>query len=202
MPPHCSRVFATRFSSCALSEMRAATAIASPPLARIAAATSSHGSWLRDEITTLAPASAKASAIALPMPREDPVTIATFPVRSNRFIICLLYASRLAERPLENLVHIAVAERLQRLRPLPCHAAACRRRAARFRPSRSAPCSNRAGYSARPGRVRRRRNRCRDRVPAAGQSMCSPAPSGTRPLRATARNSPARRRTTGRSYAG
>src|SRR3954454_2270897 len=125
IPPQCSRVFATRFSSCALSEMRAATAIASPPLARIAAATSSHGSWLRDEITTLAPESAKASAIALPMPREDPVTIATFPVRSNRFIIYLLYERRSAERPLENLVHVTVAERLQRLRPLPCHAAAC-----------------------------------------------------------------------------
>ena len=31
---------------------------------------------------------------------------------------------RSAERPLENLVHIGIAERLQRLRPLPCHAAA------------------------------------------------------------------------------
>src|SRR3954453_12194747 len=86
IPPHASRVFATRFSSCALSEMRAVTAIASPPVAQIAAATSSHGSWLRDEITTLAPAWAKASAIARPMPRDEPVTIATFPVRSNRFI--------------------------------------------------------------------------------------------------------------------
>src|SRR4051794_14651490 len=124
IPPHCSRVVATRFSSCVLSEIRAVTAIASPSLARIAAATSSHDSWLREEIATFAPASAKASAIALPMPREDPVTIATFPVRSNRFIIYLLYQRRSAERPLKNLVHIAVAERLQRLRPLSCHAAA------------------------------------------------------------------------------
>src|SRR5438874_2706934 len=85
-PPQASRVLATRFSSCALSEIRAVTAIASPPVARIAAATSSHGSWLRAEMTTRAPASAKASAIARPMPREEPVTIATLPERSNRFI--------------------------------------------------------------------------------------------------------------------
>src|SRR4051812_32691980 len=124
IPPHCSRVFATRFSSCALSEMRAVIAIASPPLARIAAATASHGSWLRDEITTLAPESAKASAIARPMPRDDPVTIATFPVRSNKFIVSLLYACCSAERPLKHLVHIGIAERVQRLRPLSGHAAA------------------------------------------------------------------------------
>src|SRR5215208_5351319 len=66
--------------------MRAVTAIASPPLARMPAATSSHGPWLRAEIATLAPASANASAIARPMPRDDPVTIATLPERSNRFM--------------------------------------------------------------------------------------------------------------------
>jgi len=32
---------------------------------------------LRDEMTTRAPASANASAIARPMPRDEPVTIAT-----------------------------------------------------------------------------------------------------------------------------
>ena len=46
MRPQASRVLATRFSSCALSEMRAVTAIASPPLSRIAAATSSHGAGI------------------------------------------------------------------------------------------------------------------------------------------------------------
>src|SRR5207244_2249471 len=59
MRPHASRVLATRFSSCALSEMRAVTAIASPPLARIAFTTSSHGPRLRAEITTRPPASAE-----------------------------------------------------------------------------------------------------------------------------------------------
>src|SRR5437660_4412190 len=84
--PHASRVLATRFSSCALSEIRAVTAIASPPLARIAAATSSQGARLRAEITTRLPASARASAMARPMPRLDPVTIATFPDKSKSFM--------------------------------------------------------------------------------------------------------------------
>src|SRR3954469_19409066 len=97
--------------------MRAVIAIASPPLARMPAATSSQGPWLRAEIATLAPASAKASAIARPMPRDDPVTIATLPVRSKSFIISFLYDYCSAERPLKYLVHIGIAERLQRLGP-------------------------------------------------------------------------------------
>ena len=51
--------------------------------ALIAAATSSQGPILREEITTWAPCSARRSAIALPIPREEPVTMATLPVRSN-----------------------------------------------------------------------------------------------------------------------
>ena len=55
------------------------------PAARalIAAATSSQGPALREEITTLAPWAAICSAMALPMPREEPVITATLPVRSN-----------------------------------------------------------------------------------------------------------------------
>src|SRR6516162_2131211 len=87
--PQASRVLATRFSSCALSEIRAVTAIASPPLTRIAAATSSQGAELRAEMTTRPPASANASAIAWPIPRLDPVMIATFPDRSNNLITFL-----------------------------------------------------------------------------------------------------------------
>jgi hypothetical protein len=49
----------------------------------IAAATSSQTGAFRDEITTFAPCSASLKAIALPIPREEPVTIATFPARSN-----------------------------------------------------------------------------------------------------------------------
>ena len=58
--------------------------VPSPCSALIAAATSSQASCLRLEMTTLAPCSASASAIALPIPRDEPVTIATFPVRSNK----------------------------------------------------------------------------------------------------------------------
>src|ERR1700722_6384308 len=52
----------------------------------IAAATSSQGPGLRDEIATLAPCSAIRSAIALPIPLVEPVMMATLPVRSNRFM--------------------------------------------------------------------------------------------------------------------
>jgi hypothetical protein len=42
---------------------------------------------LRDEITTLAPCSAMRWAMALPMPRELPVMIATLPARSKRVVM-------------------------------------------------------------------------------------------------------------------
>src|SRR5580700_679208 len=56
---------------------------ASPPRAAIPARTSSQASGLRLETTTLAPKAAIASAIARPMPFDDPVIRATLPVRSN-----------------------------------------------------------------------------------------------------------------------
>src|SRR5260221_10297030 len=56
---------------------------ASPPDLRIDAATSSQASALRLEITTLAPSFASSSAEERPMPRLEPVTTATLPVRSN-----------------------------------------------------------------------------------------------------------------------
>ena len=59
---------------------------ASPPLARMFSATASHASALRLDTTTLAPCSARRSAMARPMPLLDPVTMATFPVRSNNDI--------------------------------------------------------------------------------------------------------------------
>jgi len=57
--------------------------IASPPFATIPSLTSSHAAGLRLETTTFAPNSAIASAIARPMPFEDPVIRAIFPVKSN-----------------------------------------------------------------------------------------------------------------------
>jgi hypothetical protein len=60
---------------------------ASRPRARLmAAAVSAQASALRDEMMTVAPCSANRSAIARPMPREEPVMIATRPVRSNRLV--------------------------------------------------------------------------------------------------------------------
>jgi len=52
----------------------------------IAWATAWQGAGLRDEMTTLAPWLAMVSAMALPMPREEPVMIAVFPERSKRLI--------------------------------------------------------------------------------------------------------------------
>ena len=88
--PNASRVFATRFSSCARSETLHGIGMASPPASRMPAATRSQASCLRLEITTLAPCAASASAIALPMPLVEPVTIATLPCRSNRSFTAIL----------------------------------------------------------------------------------------------------------------
>src|SRR5467141_628000 len=56
---------------------------ASPPCWRMSRATASQASALRLDITTLAPSRAMASALARPMPRLEPVTIATLPSRAN-----------------------------------------------------------------------------------------------------------------------
>src|SRR6478609_8025324 len=65
--------------------MLAGIAIARPApyVAQIVAATAVHASGLRDEITTFAPASAMRSAIALPMPRVEPVITAVLPASEN-----------------------------------------------------------------------------------------------------------------------
>src|ERR1700738_2615838 len=51
--------------------------IASPPFCLMPAATASQASVLRLDTTTLAPSSAQCSAIERPMPRLEPVTMAT-----------------------------------------------------------------------------------------------------------------------------
>src|SRR6266700_1524510 len=55
-----------------------------PALSLMAFATSSQVCFLREEITTFAPCSAIRSAMARPMPREEPVMTATFPDMSNK----------------------------------------------------------------------------------------------------------------------
>jgi len=83
--PNCRVASATRFIRSCFVEMLAGIEIARPApcAALIAAATLAHGSGLRDEITTRAPCSAIRSAMALPMPRDEPVMTATLPSREN-----------------------------------------------------------------------------------------------------------------------
>src|SRR4051812_11314130 len=83
MPPYCFTVPSTSASTSFLREMLHGMTVASPPLFLIDAATSSQASALRLEITTLAPSIAQCSAIERPMPRLDPVTIATLFARLN-----------------------------------------------------------------------------------------------------------------------
>src|SRR5580704_9539070 len=86
MVPNTRLVSSVRFFRSSLVEMFAATASATclPALSLIALATASQICCLRDEITTLAPCSAIRSAMARPIPREEPVITATFPVISNK----------------------------------------------------------------------------------------------------------------------
>src|SRR5574343_495410 len=84
MGPQAERVWSTSACSCSLLEMLAAIAMACPPAARISSTTFSQASSLRLETTTLAPALASWWAMDRPMPRLEPVTIATLSFRSNR----------------------------------------------------------------------------------------------------------------------
>src|SRR5437667_5014700 len=81
MRPKADIVPATNATRSSLDEMLAGRARARPaPWAVLmASAAASQAGPLREEITTLAPWVASASAIARPIPREDPVAIATLP---------------------------------------------------------------------------------------------------------------------------
>src|SRR3981081_1002380 len=70
-------------STSGLREMLQGMTWASPPALRMPSAAASQASALRLEITTLAPSLASSSAEERPMPRLEPVTTATLPVRSN-----------------------------------------------------------------------------------------------------------------------
>src|SRR5579859_1457266 len=63
--------------------MLAPMAIAVPPSAWISATTSWQASILRLEMVTRAPCRASSTAMARPMPRDEPVTRAVLPLRSN-----------------------------------------------------------------------------------------------------------------------
>ena len=77
--PNASTVSAINRLTSSTSETSARTNAASPPAARIAAATAVPVSSLMSETTTRAPSSAIFVAVALPIPWPAPVTIATLP---------------------------------------------------------------------------------------------------------------------------
>src|SRR6266851_753660 len=129
------------------------TLMAVPPSFSIAAATMAQASALRLETTTLAPACASVSAMARPMPRDDPVTIAVRPLRSN----CFMSGSAIAacQRPSSTL-HLSYAGRgsggsmfLSSRREAPTGGKFCRRHSAEIA---SAPRASRADH-ARLGRI-------------------------------------------------
>src|SRR3954454_18986889 len=68
---------------------------ASPPAFLMPSATSWQASALRLEITTFAPSFASSSAEERPMPRLEPVMMATFPVRSNGVFFIVGYSLHL-----------------------------------------------------------------------------------------------------------
>ncbi len=78
--PNRSSVVAASRSTAATSATSAVTASASPPVARMPAATASAPSLSRSATTTAEPSAAKVSASARPMPLAAPVTTATWPV--------------------------------------------------------------------------------------------------------------------------
>jgi len=85
--PKVSTVCATSAVTSSVWPTWACRASASPPAASISSATICTFSNLRLLTTTFAPACASRSAIARPMPRDAPVTTATFPSSENS-VIC------------------------------------------------------------------------------------------------------------------
>lgn len=79
--PNASAAASTRAWASAASDTSPVTASALPPRSSISRTVSSSGSLRRPATTTRAPSSAKASAIARPMPEPAPVTRAVLPVK-------------------------------------------------------------------------------------------------------------------------
>ncbi len=81
--PHFASVASTSACSSSLRDTLQGFAMASKPCFLSSDRTSSQDSAFLLEMQTLAPARASSSAIDLPMPRVEPVTRATLPLRSN-----------------------------------------------------------------------------------------------------------------------
>ena len=84
MPSKCSTVRAANSCASAAFPILAGMPTTSRPSSRSSFTAASTWSAFRLEITTFAPARASVVAMANPIPRVPPVTIATFPSRRNR----------------------------------------------------------------------------------------------------------------------
>ena len=82
-PPNSATVAATSAASCSGSPTWVGTDRADPPSSRISVTAASHAPAFRLATTTFAPIAANPCAIARPMPRLPPVTIAVLAVRSK-----------------------------------------------------------------------------------------------------------------------
>src|SRR5579863_9103486 len=91
---------------------------ASPPAFLMPSATSWQASALRLEITTLAPSLASSSAEERPMPRLEPVTTATLPVRSNGVDFMSAFLGRHSTRHCDRseAIHVAAKRKSGLLR--------------------------------------------------------------------------------------
>ncbi len=78
-PPSCFTAVSTMRSPKSLAVTSPLHATALPPIFSISAIVSFAGASSRSLTTTLAPSRARRSATCCPIPRPDPVTIATFP---------------------------------------------------------------------------------------------------------------------------
>ena len=96
MRPNACMVSSIRRLMSSFDEMLAAIAMARPLpcLASIACTTSRQAGSLREDTTTRAPCSAMRSAMARPMPRDEPVMTATLPSRLNNDMSVSLYSMR------------------------------------------------------------------------------------------------------------
>ena len=110
---------ATRRARSSFDEMVASTA-----MAPISPTTASQASRWRDDTTTRVPCWASRSAIARPVPRDDPATTATLPERSNSDTALLPRGLSAALRPEECLPPAAGSSmrpaRESRFRRNPC----------------------------------------------------------------------------------
>src|SRR6267142_5911136 len=121
-PPSCAAACATIPSTCARLVTSATTGMMRRPVATlISCAAASSGPFVRAAMATFTPSRASSSAMALPMPRLPPVSIAFLPA-SPRSIVCLplwwsLHAEQRLEVSRDDPVLLVLRQALQPLHP-------------------------------------------------------------------------------------